>query len=87
VRRKGNSAPGEPLVVRLQPHDDNGMVEQDDIPENCQAAVRRLIAIVCGQGKAKWASTPKNRELTDLIVRPIPAGTLSVRIVITRLAS
>jgi hypothetical protein len=26
------------------------MVEQDDIPENWQAAIRRLIAMVCGKG-------------------------------------
>jgi hypothetical protein len=40
-------------VVRLQPHElallDDWMVEQDDIPENRQAAVRRLIAMVCGK--------------------------------------
>ena len=55
--RKRNPAPGWGLVVRLQPHEldllDNWMVEQDDIPENRQAAVRRLIALVCGEGKSK----------------------------------
>jgi hypothetical protein len=46
-----------PVVVRLQPHElallDNWMIEQDDIPENRQAAVRRLIAMVCGKMKEK----------------------------------
>jgi hypothetical protein len=55
--RKRNPAPGFGLVVRLQPHDlallDAWMVEQDDIPENRQAAVRRLIAIVCGKVTGK----------------------------------
>ena len=51
--RKRNPAPDFGLVVRLQPHElamlDNWMIEQDDIPENRQAAVRRLIALVCGR--------------------------------------
>jgi hypothetical protein len=55
--RKRNPAPGWGLVVRLQPHElallDNWMVEQDDIPENRQAAVRRLIAMVCGKMREK----------------------------------
>jgi len=55
--RKRNPAPGFGLVVRLQPHElallDAWMIEQDDIPENRQAAVRRLIAMVCGEGKTK----------------------------------
>jgi hypothetical protein len=49
--RKRNPAPGEALVVRLQPHEiaqlDKWMVEQDDIPETRQEAIRRLIALVC----------------------------------------
>jgi len=48
--RKRNPSPGEPVVVRLQPHEldllDAWMVEQDDIPGNRQAAIRRLIALV-----------------------------------------
>jgi hypothetical protein len=44
-------------VVRLQPHEiaqlDKWMVEQDDIPETRQDAIRRLIGIVCGKGKPK----------------------------------
>jgi len=55
--RKRNPAPGEPVVVRLQPNDlallDAWMVEQDDIPETRQAAVRRLIGMVCGKVKEK----------------------------------
>jgi len=55
--RKRNPAPGFGLVVRLQPHDlallDAWMVEQDDIPENRQAAIRRLIALVCEKMKEK----------------------------------
>jgi hypothetical protein len=55
--RKRNPAPGEPLVVRLQPHEivqlDKWMGEQDDIPETRQEAIRRLIAMVCGKGKSK----------------------------------
>jgi hypothetical protein len=55
--RKRNPAPGEPHVVRLQPHEiaqlDKWMVEQDDIPETRQEAIRRLIALVCGKGKPK----------------------------------
>jgi hypothetical protein len=55
--RKRNPAPGEPHVVRLQPHEiaqlDKWMVEQDDIPETRQEAIRRLIAMVCGKGKVK----------------------------------
>jgi hypothetical protein len=55
--RKRNPAPGWGLVVRLQPHElallDDWMVNQDDIPETRQAAVRRLIALVCGEGKPK----------------------------------
>jgi hypothetical protein len=55
--RKRNPAPGEPVIVRLQPYElamlDAWMIEQDDIPENRQAAVRRLIALVCGKGKTK----------------------------------
>jgi hypothetical protein len=55
--RKRNPAPGEPVVVRLQPHElarlDAWMVEQDDIPETRQDAIRRLIAIVCGKMKGK----------------------------------
>jgi hypothetical protein len=51
--RKRNPAPGEPVVVRLQPHEiaqlDKWMVEQDDIPETRQDAIRRLIALVCGE--------------------------------------
>ena len=55
---KSNTAPGgEPLVVRLQPRElamlDAWMVKQDDIPENRQAAIRRLIALVCGKMKEK----------------------------------
>jgi len=55
--RKRNPAPGWGLVVRLQPHEldllDAWMVEQDDIPENRQAAIRRLIALVCEKMKEK----------------------------------
>jgi hypothetical protein len=55
--RKRNPAPGEPVVVRLQPHEldllDGWMIEQDDIAETQQHAIRRLIAIVCGEGKPK----------------------------------
>ena len=55
--RKRNPAPGEPVVVRLQPHElnllDGWTVEQDDIPETRQDAIRRLIAIVCGKMKQK----------------------------------
>ena len=55
--RKRNPAPGEPVVVRLQPHElallDAWMVEQDDIPETRQDAIRRLIALVCGKMKQK----------------------------------
>ncbi len=55
--RKRNPAPGEALVVRLQPYElallDAWTIEQDDIPETRQAAVRRLIALVCGEGKPK----------------------------------
>jgi hypothetical protein len=51
--RKRNPAPGWGLVVRLQRHEldllDGWMVEQDDIPETRQAAIRRLIALVCGK--------------------------------------
>jgi hypothetical protein len=40
--------------VRLQPHEldllDDWMVEQDDIPETRQEAIRRLIAMACGKG-------------------------------------
>jgi len=49
--RKRNPAPGTPVVVRLQPHEldllDGWMVEQDDIPETRQEAIRRLIIMVC----------------------------------------
>ena len=53
-----NTAPGgEPLVVRLQPYEldllDAWKVEQDDIPETRQDAIRGLIAMVCGEGRAK----------------------------------
>jgi hypothetical protein len=45
------------VVVRLQPHElyllDAWIIAQADIPENRQAAVRRLIALVCGKMKAK----------------------------------
>jgi hypothetical protein len=55
--RKRNPAPGEPVVVRLQPHEldllDGWMVEQDDIPETRQDAIRTLIGMVCGKGKVK----------------------------------
>jgi hypothetical protein len=55
--RKRNPAPGEPVVVRLQPHEivqlDKWMVEQDDIPETRQEAIRRLIALVCGSRTGK----------------------------------
>jgi hypothetical protein len=55
--RKRNPAPGEPVVVRLQPHElallDAWIVEQDDIPETRQDAIRRMIAMVCGKGKPK----------------------------------
>jgi hypothetical protein len=55
--RKRNPAPGFGLVIRLQPHElamlDNWMIEQDDIPENRQAAVRRLIALVCAKTERK----------------------------------
>jgi hypothetical protein len=55
--RKRNPAPGEALVVRLQPYElallDAWTVEQDDMPETRQDAIRRLIAIVCGKGKPK----------------------------------
>jgi hypothetical protein len=55
--RKRNPAPGEPVVVRLQPHEldllDAWMIEQDDIPETRQDAIRRLIAMVCGKGNPK----------------------------------
>jgi hypothetical protein len=53
--RKRNPAPGFGLVVRLQPHElallDAWMVKQGKIPRNRQAAVRRLIAMVCGEGR------------------------------------
>jgi hypothetical protein len=55
--RKRNPAPGTPIVVRLQPDEldllDEWMVDQDDIPETRQHAIRRLIAVVCGKGKSK----------------------------------
>jgi len=55
--RKRNPAPGEPVVVRLQPHEldllDAWMVEQDDMPETRQEAIRRLIALVCEKMKEK----------------------------------
>jgi hypothetical protein len=55
--RKRNPGPGTPVVVRLQPHEldllDGWMVEQDDIPETRQEAIRRLIGMVCGKGKSK----------------------------------
>jgi hypothetical protein len=55
--RKRNPAPGTPIVVRLQPHEmaqlDKWMVDQDDIPETRQHAIRRLIAVVCEKEKAK----------------------------------
>jgi hypothetical protein len=55
--RKRNPAPGEPFVVRLQPHEiaqlDKWMVEQDDIPETRQEAIRRLIAMMCGPQTGK----------------------------------
>jgi len=55
--RKRNPAPGEAVVVRLQPHElgllEAWMVEQDDIPETRQDAIRRLIALVCGKTKGK----------------------------------
>jgi hypothetical protein len=55
--RKRNPAPGFGLVVRLQPHElaqlDAWSIEQDDIPENRQHAIRRLIALVCGKRKGK----------------------------------
>ena len=55
--RKRNPAPGWGLVVRLQPHElallDSWMIAQADIPENRQAAIRRLIATVCGKKKEK----------------------------------
>jgi hypothetical protein len=51
--RKRNPAPGAPVVVRLQPHEldllDGWMIEQDDMPETRQDAIRRLIALVCGK--------------------------------------
>ena len=41
----------------MQPHELNlleaWMIEQDDIPENRQAAVRRLIALVCGKAERR----------------------------------
>jgi hypothetical protein len=47
----------EPVVVRLQPHEldllDAWMVAQDDIPQNRQAAVCRLIVTVCGKMKGR----------------------------------
>jgi len=54
--RKRNPTPGEPVVVRLQPnelHLLDGMVEQGDIAETRQGAIRRLIAVVCGKGRTK----------------------------------
>ena len=55
--RKRNPAPGEPVVVRLQPYEldllDGWMIEQDDIPETRQDAIRRLIVMVCGKMKGK----------------------------------
>ena len=55
--RKRNPAAGEPVVVRLQPHEldllDGWMIEQDDIPETRQDAIRRLIVMVCGKMKEK----------------------------------
>jgi hypothetical protein len=55
--RKRNPTPGAPVVVRLQPREldllDGWMIEQGDIPETRQDAIRRLIAIVCGKGKPK----------------------------------
>jgi len=55
--RKRNPAPGEPVVVRLQPNEldllDAWTVEQDDIPESRQDAIRRLIGMVCGKMKEK----------------------------------
>jgi hypothetical protein len=42
--------------VRLSPMSLIGlmrMVDQDDIPETRQAAIRRLIALLCGAGKRK----------------------------------
>jgi hypothetical protein len=42
--RKRNPARGQPVVVRLQPYElallDDWMVEQDDIPETRQDAIR-----------------------------------------------
>jgi hypothetical protein len=32
---------------------DKWMVEQDDIPQTRQDAIRRLIALVCGKGRLK----------------------------------
>jgi hypothetical protein len=55
--RKRNPAPGESVVLRLQPYEldllDGWMIEQDDIPETRQDAIRRLIALVCGKMKEK----------------------------------
>jgi hypothetical protein len=55
--RKRNPAPGEALVVRLQPDEierlDAWRIAQDDVPETRQEAIRRLIAMVCGKGKVK----------------------------------
>jgi hypothetical protein len=43
------------VVVRLQPHEiaqlDKWMVEQEDIPETRQEAIRRLIALAPRTGK------------------------------------
>jgi hypothetical protein len=55
--RKRNPAPGDPVVVRLQPHElallDGWMIEQAEIPETRQEAIRRLITMVCGKTKGK----------------------------------
>jgi len=66
-RKNGGSPPKEShasaiqrrehVVVRLQPYEldllNGWMVEQDEIPEMGQDAIRSLIAMVCGEGKSK----------------------------------
>jgi hypothetical protein len=42
-----------PLIPHELAHLDAWMVEQDDIPETRQDAIRRLIALACDEGKPK----------------------------------
>jgi hypothetical protein len=72
--RLGNSTatttwlPVSEMMIGLasQPHEldllDAWAFEQEDIPETRQAAIRRLIALVCGKGKSECAGKENRNE-------------------------